>query len=196
MDKTKTVKTKQHFYIRDTIKEQVRMVATKKIDNRSLYLNPDSLPQREKIMVDIAIKRQELLKDWTWFLPLRHLFKKCDWRKKELRNGTGMQWVLSEDYYEDELGNPMNKTDFIETVNNIPPQIHVGHRVLVPRDLPADVARASGIPELVPIMSADFKFDAHAISILNTFAEDAQKLKQSSLLSCPRASSIDIWHKK
>ena len=153
-----------------------------KCGEKKLYINTDALCKRDQLFVEIACEWQNRLSAPTLFFQIRDLFVEGDdWAK--IPNVTSWFGVQSIGYFEDEQGNSLSESEYMEAVLNLPPMTMLHNGVYVPKDLPIEVAEANGFTELIPIKKDDISLDQDEIIIINQYIKDVYNLRNCSLLT-------------
>ena len=149
---------------------------------KELYINTDALCKRDQLFVEIACEWQKRLSAPDLFFQIRDLFVEGDgWTKiPDVMAWVGVQCV---GYFEDEQGNPLSESEYMEAVLNLPPMVMLHNGVYVPKDLPMKVAEASGFAELIPVKEGDISLSQDEIKILNQYIKDVYDLRNCSLLT-------------
>ena len=185
-------KNKAHRNIKKTFGNEVVSLDRKSLGifDKTVMLDTSRLSEEQQIMVDIALRRKELLDDTSLFIPLRHLFT-------SYTNGTNlpcgkMTCIFVQQYHEDEEDNPLNEIQFVQTISRIDHliQLHDGNYIkdcVFPND-----GEHWNIPELTIIDRKDFTFSEEDIWCLNTFINDSFRLSKSPLLSAPHPYTLEI----
>lgn len=156
---------------------------------RNLHINTDLLAPRDKLWVDIALKRQNILDDPRYFILLRNLFNEED---PPTTSFNAFSTVMYMEYYENSSGEQISTAEFIAELYGTGPLAILPNRMIVPADLSEEQARASRIPEITPMHSSDFAFTTQDIETLNRFVESTNDLCNSSLCRQPNAMTLNI----
>lgn len=165
------------------------------IFDKDLYLDSDWLTEQQKILVDIATRRKELLKDDSFFISLRNLFKKRV--KNEINNVlyNQMTCISLLDYHEDENDTPIYGKEFIEIIHGKNNVIKLHNGIYTENIVHERRNNEDDIPELINMNKEDFDFTEEEINLLNTFIKDAYELSQTALFISPDAAKLKITTK-
>ena len=161
-----------------------------RIFDKNLFIYTDYLSDEQNIMIDIAVRRKELLNDDSFFIPLRHLFK--TYSNDALNNCNYLKMICISllDYHEDEEDKYLSEREFIEIISGVDNLIQLHNGIYAPNRIKSKDEHGVIIPELTEIKIGDFELTENDINILNIFVKGAFHLRQTPIINEPKTYSL------
>lgn len=157
----------------------------KKLFDRTVYVDTDKLSERDRIAIDIANARHDMLQDASFFHPLRHLFADRD--KGPHRRFLGSKSFFDPHYHEDQDGNPMTTAQLLDSMN----ELRHPARSRDCKILHALSTRDLKIALLPPMQAEQFNFSKEQIASLNQFVNHYVRLMRCSAISAHAPVVLD-----
>gem|GEM_PF-5702980 len=140
------------------------------------------LSKRDQLLVDIACEWQKRLSSPYPFFQIKDLFVEGEgWANDS--NATAWVGVQCYNYFEDEQGNPLSESEYMEAVLRLPPMTRLHNGLHGPKNLPEEIAKSSGFAEIIPVRASDISLHTDEIQIINQYVKDAYELKECPLLT-------------
>lgn len=149
----------------------------KKLFDRTVHVDTDKLSERNRIAVDIANARHDMLQDASFFHPLRHLFVDCDNSVDD--QICSFKYFVDPNYCEDQDGNPMTPLQLVESMN----EPWLSKRFQECKILPALNTQDLKIALLPPMRAEQFKVSEEQIAALKQFVAHYARLMRCSAIS-------------
>ena len=164
------------------------------IFDKILMLDTSKLLPKQRIMVEIALRRKELMDDSSFFISLRHLFS--DYSDNYSLSSEKIISIFIPQYHEDENDNPLSEIEFVQSISGIRHLIQLHDGKYIQDFVFPNNGDDTNIPELTEIEAKDFIFAEKDIWCLNTFVYDSFRLAKSPLFRAPHPYKLELKNKR